>query len=90
MAEVTVKTTSLELRTVKLTKSIFKQLPIIGYHDMMALLKSQPDCVVGWVHGSVVGEDHKTFLIMRRSEGVYGTYEAMHPARENYPQVYIV
>lgn len=94
MADVTVKTIDLQLRTVKLTKGILKQLPELSYEQMRPLMEAtgheNPDCVLGWVHGSVLGVDYETLLIMKVAEGQYGIYKAMHPTRLKYQQIYIV
>lgn len=91
---VVVKTGELELRTVKLTKSILKQLPILDYDQMKPLLKSdgniKPEVVVGWVHGSVLGDDWETWLILKVSEGSYGRYSAMVNSRQKHQQIFIV
>jgi hypothetical protein len=94
MTEVTVRTQTVELRATKLTKSILKQMPCLDYDQMKPLLKAdgneKPECVVGWVHGSVFGEDHETWLIFKIGEGLYGRYSMMQHARKKYPQIYIV
>ena len=76
MADVTVKTAVLELRTCKMTKSILKQLPVIGYHDAnrLAIFKSDGNedgsRVVGWVHGTVLGDDFKRWLIVMNRDRI--------------------
>lgn len=92
MADVTVRTATLELRTCKLTKSLLKQIPELkslrGLVDDKG--KELKDKVVGWVHGSVLGEDWQTWLIFSLGEGCYGKYEVMQSKRDLFPQIYIV
>lgn len=94
--EVKVRTAELELRTAKLTKSILKQMPTMDYREAVRLgvLKSdgneQPDAVVGWVHGSVLGDEWKNWLILRVGEGAYARMEASMDAAKKYPQIYVV
>ena len=92
MADVIVKTAELQLKTAKLTKSILKQMRVITYTELADLNRKFPDRsnVVGWVHGSVLGDDHSTIVIMKLEEGNYGKYEGMHESRAKYEQIYII
>ena len=93
--DVTVKTCTMELRTCKLTKSLLKQLPIVTYSDgLQPLLRAdgneKSECVVGWVHGSVLGDEWKKWLILKTGEGQYARYDAMDGTCKKYPQIFIV
>jgi hypothetical protein len=92
--DVTVKTVDLELRTVRLTKSVLKQIPELGFEQIKPLLRAdgnlQDGKVVGWVHGSVLGDDFKRWLIVRTGEGEYGRFDAMQSTVKAFPQIYVV
>lgn len=94
MADVTVRTVDVELRTAKLSKSILKQMPVLLMESVRPLLKANgdedPDKVVGWVHGSVLGDDYKKWLIFKIGERLYGRYDAMDGTCRKYKQIYIV
>ncbi len=92
--EVKVQTAELELRTAKLTKALLKQLPVLGLQEIRPFLKpdgnEKPECILGWVHGSVLGDDWKCWLIVRLGPGSYGRYDAMKSTCVRYPQIYVV
>jgi hypothetical protein len=99
MADVNVKTVSLELKTCKLTKAILKQIPMISYSqyaNVRSVFTEEghevAECVIGWVHGSVLGADHDHWLIVKTPDG-YGRLNiglGGNDLRKKYPQIYIV
>jgi hypothetical protein len=93
MADVTVKTAEVELRTARLTKSILKQMPVMEYDALKPYLRAdgneRPDAVLGWIHGSVLGDDNQ-WLIIKTGEGTYGRYNAMRGTCSRYPQIYVI
>lgn len=94
MADVVVKTAELELRTAKLTKSILKQMPTMDYKTLKPFLGEKghinDGVVIGWINGSVLGEDWDRYLILKTGEGTYGKYKCSQDTSERYSQIYIV
>jgi hypothetical protein len=87
----TVNTIELQVKTVNLTKSLLKQIPVAGYDNLKNVLSSKnPGIVIGWVHGSVLGPDNDTWLIFKTSEGEYRRYNATIGMREKHKQIYII
>lgn len=90
---VIVNTAQLELRTAKLTKSILNQIPKVDRIPATCMDKGHfiPDKVVGWIHGSVLGDSYQTIFLLKLSEGEYVLY--LYPGdgpRADYKQIYIV
>jgi hypothetical protein len=78
MAEVTVKTAEIELKTARLTKSILKQMRAVETFskDYLPGGKEAQDekyKVIGWVHGSVLESDetHWHWLIVQLRPGEF-------------------
>jgi hypothetical protein len=96
MAEVKINSVKLELTTVKLTKALFKQLVVLNYGDFHHLLNEQGEfqdgVAVGWVHGSVTGDEYRKWLILQTAPGQYGRYDAMNDtiAKTGAKQIYLV
>lgn len=97
--EVKVRTAEVTLTTVRLSRAVLKQMPELGYEEMKPLLMSgstgpeeqlKAGAVVGWVHGSVLGDEWKRWLIINTGEGTYGRYDAMQGLANRYPQLYVV
>ncbi len=89
-----VPTVSLELRTVKLTKSLLLQIPKLerlpkDSHDAQGNIL--PERCVGWVHGSVLGDKLSTAIIFITEDG-YGVYvySGSANALKGIKRVYIV
>lgn len=96
--DVKIKTVELELRTVKLTKALLKQITEIhveirrdgtvwyapSYGAQMVEVK-----VIGWVHGSVIGEDYQTWLIVDLGDGDYGRASVNQDHRKRFKQIYV-
>lgn len=93
MTEVQINEVTLRVTTVKLTKSLFKQMQVVTYDDIKHLLKSDGNEVqgafIGWVHGSVIGDEWVKWMIVRLKEGQYGRYNAMEVTCQKYPQIYL-
>lgn len=89
--DVQVKTATLELRTAKLNKSILKQMPTFTAQKFLELVKPEnPAEIIGWVDGSVLGNDSDTWLILKLPDGTYAKYSTGPQRREKHPQIYIV
>lgn len=93
MAEVKMNVASLELRTVKLTKAILKQIRTARYEEIKHLLKpdgnEDPQYVVGWIHGSVLGDEWKQFLLFRMPDGEYRLFDAGNSVCKKYQQIFV-
>lgn len=98
MAEITVNEVKVELRTVKLTKGLLKQMKPIDrvsdapYRFMMDDKGNlKPEHVVGWVHGSVLGDDYNAWIILTPAPGEYLRYNCgcMTSLTKNIKQIYI-
>lgn len=97
--DVQINELKLSLTTVKLTKALFKQMPILGYDTVRLLLRTDTQeekfkddkAVVGWVHGSVTGDEYKRWLILKTGEGSYGRYDVMETTiqKHNAKQIYL-
>lgn len=101
--DVKVKTMDLELRTVRLTKAILKQLPVVSHDKVRHLINptdghphkdaldgGHPQGFIGWVHGSVLGDEDLKWLIVKFGEGDYGRFAAMPETLKGVVQIYIV
>ncbi len=78
MAEVQVRSVTLEVRSARLTKPLLKQFRKINHipPEWIATqdetsIKLKPEHVVGWFHGSVLGEEHATYVILASGKGDY-------------------
>lgn len=82
MADVQVRSVTLEVRSARLTKPLLKQfrkintLPDSWLADPSTVgageaRKLKPDHVVGWFHGSVLGEEYATYVILTSGKGDY-------------------
>lgn len=70
--DVIVSTGEVQLRTCKLTKSILKQMPEpTDLNEFIRDTRDRQDCFVGWMHGSVLGDDHVRWLIYKNLAGEY-------------------
>jgi hypothetical protein len=73
---------------------VLRQIPELGYEQIKPLLKAdgnfQDSKIVGWVHGSVLGEDFKRWLIVKTGEGEYGRFDAMQSTIKNFSQIYVM
>lgn len=91
---VTVKVGELEVRTARLTKAILKQIPLLSFDQFKGYVRpdgnEKPEAVVGWVHGSVLGKDFETLVIIKTGEGTYGMFKGMSNHRVKYPQIFVV
>lgn len=91
-----VNTATLELRTVKLTKGLLQQIPMVhrlpeGTYDKDGNIL--PEKVVGWIHGSVLGDKHATAILFNLGGGEYRVF--MYPGTRqkclrDIKQIYIV
>lgn len=77
MATLAIREIKLELTTVKLTPKLLKQIPVLEYRDAVSVFKNPGDSVVGWVHGLVLGDEWKKWLVVKTGPGEYGRIEVM-------------
>lgn len=86
---------TVQVVSVNLTKSVLKQLPIVGYEELKQRLDGKSNLVdgvvIGWVHGSVLDrtEEYKKWLIVRTGPTSYGRYDAMDSTCKKYQQLII-
>jgi hypothetical protein len=73
MADVEVKVAELQVRTLKLTRNLLKQIPSIDRapENCMADGKLKADKVVGWIHGSVLGDEWTRYVLLNLGDGEY-------------------
>ncbi len=101
MADVKVRTLDVEVRTVKLTKSLLKQFQIICHFSearkyLPGGTENQDPAgespIIGWVHGSVLEADDKwgRWLIIRVGPGDFRRWQCMEDTASKYDQIYIV
>lgn len=106
MAEVTVRTGEVEVRSTRLTKSLLKQIEpvenpnISEYLPGGAKMTDPKAGVVGWVHGTVLeaDENYWRWLVVRVAEGDYvrirltkDTVDRIVAKRNiSVPQLYVV
>jgi hypothetical protein len=93
--ELKVRTATLEITTAKLTTKLLKQMQIIEYrrlHDIQrnAIEKKQPDPILGWVDGSVLGDQYMPWFIVNAGEGSYVRYFGTPTMQSQYPQIFVV
>ncbi len=89
--QVSVRTAEVSIRTVALSKSLLKQIVKCGYQEIQSRLnrKMENTDVIGWLSGSLFGDDWKSYLLVHIGDGDYRLVEGgMHPERE-YKQVYV-
>jgi hypothetical protein len=96
MADIKIREVELSLRTVKLTKQLLKQMPILrDYPDKAALYEKggefKPGVAIGWIHGLLLGDEFARYLLINRGDGDYGlietsTYEIK---RLGFKQIYL-
>lgn len=94
MADVTLNTAELTLKMVKLTSRVLAQIPRLEYRDLRKLDLFEGDSfkdgvVVGWLHGSLLGDKWDRFLLVKTGEGAYGVVHAGVDATKKYPQIYV-
>ncbi len=89
-------TATLELTSMKLTRSLIKQMPRLSYQDLKGCLawdgatqSYKSDKVVGWLHGCVTGDDWKRWLLVQIDEGSYGLAEVMESSCKGFKQIFI-
>lgn len=102
--KVVVRTATLELTTTKLTKNILRQMPRVSYDTVRKLLKKpddpakeqfSDDIVVGWIHGSVFGDPHDRWLLLKTGDNEYGLLNVLsgtieHFKEQGMKQIYVV
>lgn len=78
MADVQVRSVTLEVRSARLTKPLLKQFRKLSSipsewcaEPNGEVTKLKPEHVVGWFHGSVLGEEHATYVILASGRGDY-------------------
>lgn len=94
MADVKVIEVKLEMRTLKLTKSLLKQMRTLENLRGLTDEKTgniRPENVVGWIHGSVLGDDWSAILLLDLSGGDYAIYKGygLKEAQRRYKQIYL-
>lgn len=94
MTEVKVTTATIEIRTVKLTKALLKQfrrldrVPTYWLDD-----KGNPKAehVVGWLHGSVLGDEFNEYSLWTNGQGDYWLYPYTgDKVKQMTKQIYVV
>jgi hypothetical protein len=93
MMEIKVNSATVELRTVKLTRALLKQMPRLTYREIGPLCEGgslKPEHVVGWIHGSVLGDEWSRYALVAVRPGEYGVAELADHDTKKYKQIYIV
>lgn len=98
MATVTVRTATIELKTVNVSKSLLKQMRVIyNFNDVRPYLpggheaQTVPPPVLGWVHGSVFepGDAWGRWLLIRTGPGDYARYKTTDDMANKFQQIYV-
>ncbi len=88
--EVKVTTAKLELVTVKLSKALLKQVIRLDYnHDLTERTQEAIDkLVIGWFHGSVLGDEFTKYLLMQLPNGDLRIADGGLSPNKRYKQLY--
>lgn len=75
MSEVKVRQAEVTVRTVKLSKALLKQVSQIRSVPKGALQEGtsllNPEYVVGWIHGSVLGDEFGRYVLFQKDGDLY-------------------
>lgn len=93
MAEVNVRTATVEIRTVKLSAKLFKQVRVLsGYTDVVAIFGTVDEMqkhILGWITGAACGHDEwHNFYLLAKDGDIFLTY-APSEGIKKYKQIYV-
>lgn len=89
-----IRVAQLAVRTVPLTKALLKQFRRITSHEDYGMFgengQEKLDHVVGWLKGTVLGEQYQDFTLFASGDGDFYLYAHVSPrVRKNCKQVYV-
>jgi hypothetical protein len=95
--DIKVNTAELAVRSVKLTRSLLKQIrtnsgsnqhvDTTDFRDENGKLKKE--CVVGWIHGSVLGSEHAKYALVSLGKGDWMLVELWIGEERRHKQIYV-
>jgi hypothetical protein len=90
MADVNVRTAELTVVTVRLTVKLLKQMRTLQWDEVRKLIKDGELPTIGWVHGSVLGDEWSAWLLLDLGKGQWGKYSySLTDAQKKYTQLYL-
>jgi hypothetical protein len=93
MADVNVRMADLQIRTTRLTRALLKQFRRLQSipRDWTDGGRLKLDHVVGWFHGSVLGDEFALYTLLTDKKGDYFVYAYLwDEVKKDCKQIYIV